>query len=334
MKARPYIAFLAEGSPTIGTGHVVETLNLARVSLDKGVMPAVWLNTDTPSGLIDGFPVRIEMVRNFGVEALEPLANEIAARGIRRVVTNLRCVTNEQVGVLRRKGFNILCIDEWGNRDLDCDAVVNTSPVADYHRYSSTNPGFKMYTGVGYLPLSPEFQTFHEMKRRHTGPTRSVVVSMGGVDRTGATIRLVQEIQRIRPDVTIHVVLGAGFTHVLDPGGNNVMVYRNLPGLAALLSRCDIGFTVGGNTLIEMACVGTPAVVLFEEPHEKQQTKVLESQGFGLCLGACTSFTSADIRYALEYFDDPAVRIRHSQAGKMLADGKGALRILDVIEVK
>ena len=81
-----------------------------------------------------------------------------------------------------------------------------------------------------------------------------------------------------------------------------------------------------------MACVGTPALVLFEEPHEKEQSQVLESQGFGRCLGSCTSFTSAQIRHALESFDEPVVRNAHCKVGKMLVDGKGVSRILAAIE--
>lgn len=331
MNAPHPIAFLAESYPAIGTGHVVETLNLARESLEKGASPAIWVNAETPTGLVEGIPLRVEVVPDFSVQSLQVLAAGIDARGIRRVVTNFRCVTNEQVCVLRDNGFRVLCIDEWGNRHLDCDALVNTSPVSAYHRYSSTNPGFKVYAGVAYLPLARDFQAPHKMDRRHEGPIRSIVVSMGGVDRTGVTIKLVREIHAVRPEVVLHVVLGAGFTHSLDPE-NNVIVYRNLPGLAELLSRCNIGFTVGGNTLIEMACVGTPALTLFEDPHEKEQSQVLESQGFGRCLGTCTAFEGATIRDGLESFDDPAVRDRHCKAGKTLVDGKGVSRILDAIE--
>jgi spore coat polysaccharide biosynthesis predicted glycosyltransferase SpsG len=160
---------------------------------------------------------------------------------------------------------------------------------------------------------------------------------MGGVDRTGATIRLVAALLDVRLDMALHVVIGSGFAHRRELAAmgeasrtNRMTEHEHLSSLSNLLCQCDVGFTAGGNTLAELACVGTPALVAFEDPHERAQGEAFERRGFGCCLGPGVSVERTQIRDAIETFDDPAVRERHCVTGKALVDGKGAQRVLDI----
>lgn len=329
------LAFLAEASSTIGTGHVVETATLVREAETRGLGAAVWVNDAVPPGLLAKLPADVRRVPAFDAVHVERVASEARGLGARIVVTNLRAVSNAQVQALAGGTLPMLCIDEWGNRELDCDVVVNPAPVPQQHRYTSRHPRFHLYTGLDYLPLSREYLERHDHARAHRGPLRSVAVAMGGMDRTGSAVRLVQALLAARPELEIHVALGAGFTRrdELEPmrAFASLRIHQSLPTLADLLQRCDAGFTVGGNTLLEMASVGTPALALYEEPHEREQGRALEALGFGRCLGPATSVDRAAVAAALAMLDDPGERARQSAAGRALVDAKGALRILDIL---
>jgi len=336
--ARPGLAFLAEASRNIGTGHVVETLAIACQASARGMRPVVWVNAETPIQLTSHVPCPVHRVPDFEDAGIRTVAGEVRALGIEGVITNLRSIQNEQVAILKECGVRVLCIDELGGKHLDCDVVVNASPVKACHQYTSNNPAFRMCAGVEFLPLAPEYEAMHAADRRHRGWLRTAVVSMGGMDRTGATIRLVTALLDVRPDVALHVVIRAGFAHRRELAAareairtNHITVHENLPLLANLLCQCDVGFTAGGNTLAELACVGTPALVAFEDPHEREQGEAFERLGFGRCLGAGISVEPAQIRDAIGAFDDPAVRNQHGITGKALVDGKGTQRVLDIV---
>src|SRR5438067_1048206 len=172
------LAFLAEASPTIGTGHVVETATLVREAEARGLASAVWVNAATPPGLLEKLPPDVRRIAAYDTPALGAVATDIRALATVAIVTNLRAIRNEELDALRAAGAPIVCIDEWGNRALDCDAVVNPSPVPGQHRYTSSHSGFALHTGLAYLPLGSEYRA--RVARKHGGPLRSIVVAMGG----------------------------------------------------------------------------------------------------------------------------------------------------------
>ena len=51
------------------------------------------------------------------------------------------------------------------------------------------------------------------------------------------------------------------------------------------MSGADIVISAGGNTVFELACVGTPGFVLWEDSHEKIQGDVFEKEGVVINLG-------------------------------------------------
>ena len=333
------LALLAEASLEIGTGHVVETLSLARIILERGGEPVVWVNSDTPSSLFENALCEVEIVRDFSPGELRRVAAETHIRGIGGVVTNFRHISNEQIWILKGYGVRVLCIDELGGRRLDCDAIVNPSAVQNFHRYDWDNSRFQLYAGVAYLSLSEAFQDAHRLERVHRGRVRSVVVSMGGVDRTCATARLVEAISNGRPDVDQHVVIGSGYLHrdrlesvLAEAPAGRIVLHEKVSCLSDLFCGCDVGFTAGGNTLAELACVGTPALVASEDPHEDEQGKAFEGEGFGRWLGRCITVRDEQVQEALAALDDPNIRERQCRAGKALVDGKGRLRILEAIQ--
>lgn len=332
------LGFLVEASERIGTGHVVETLVLAGWARGRGMEPVVWVNTDTPSQLIERFPCRAHVVPRFDEAGIRSAAGAMRDLGVGKVVTNLRSIDNRQIAILKGHSLAVLCIDEWGDRRLDCDLVVNTSPVTAFHRYSSNNPAFRLCAGVEFLPLASDYQRVHAAGRHHEGPVKKAVLSMGGVDRTGATVCLAAALLDERPDLDLHVILGPRFaqrdqleTLRRTKPSARLALHQNLASLAELFAQCDVGFTAGGNTLAELACAGTPALVAFEDPHEEAQGRAFQDMGFGRCLGPGTAVGRREIGRAIGFFDDPDVRARHGQAGKALVDGRGAERILNIV---
>ncbi|MEQ1920818.1 MAG: hypothetical protein ABL955_16630, partial [Elusimicrobiota bacterium] len=99
---------------------------------------------------------------------------------------------------------------------------------------------------------------------------------------------------------------------------------KNLP---ALMTRADAAITLGSDTSLELACAGTPTILLEEAPHERRQAQLLARKGCGLFLGSRREAKPARVLAALQRLDDPALRTRMSRAGRATVDGRGAQRL-------
>lgn len=323
------VAFLAEFTPHIGTGHVVEMLALAHEAIATGLRPCLIVSDASPPALLETSPVPVEIVPHFSPATLRVLGRSLAAAGVRLAVTNFRRVSAAQVTALADSGAAVICIDEVGEESLPATAVIRPSLTpAD---------GAGAYAGIQYLPLTPEYRAHRGAGRPVAGPVRSVLVSMGGVDRTGATLRIVDALAEIRAPLERHIVVGGAFAwHAALAErarrlGAGWQIHESVPTLAGLIGAADVGITAGGNTLCEMACLGLPAIVLHEDPHEAAQGAAFAARGFGTVLGGGIDVSAAALAAALRRLDDPAVRRAEADAGRRLVDGDGAARIVRIL---
>jgi spore coat polysaccharide biosynthesis predicted glycosyltransferase SpsG len=332
------VALVAEAGPLVGTGHLVESLTIVSELQARGLRPILMVPPEAPEDLVARAGVQVERLPALDPIVLAEVGQRLIADGVRLVVTDLREVSDDQVMALSKAGLRVTCIDEFGGRRLSCAAVINPSPVTRRHRYTSGVRGFRVYAGPKYLALSSEYIQCHSVPRHFSSGIHSVIISMGGVDRTGATLRIAEALRGYESDAERHIVMGAGFQRAGELEGLVIRapgpwrIHRNLPCLANLLAAADVGFTAGGNTLCELACVGTPALVLYEDEHEAEQGRAFEAKGFGFCLGAGVEVSGDSIREVIGRLEDPLLRRAQSEAGKALVDGQGASRICQIVE--
>ena len=279
----------------------------------------------------------MERIESVGPEHLRDCARSIRAAGVRIALTDFRCVTDAQLFALSESGLTTYCIDELGGRALRCAAVFNPTVLEHRHQYGREN-GPRVFAGPAYFPLAPEYAKRHAKGRAFTGGIRSLVVTMGGVDRSGTTIRVLDALDAWTADVQRHVVLGGAFAWqnefetYLASAGARWNVHRNPSGLADLCGEADVAITAGGNTLYELASLGTPAIVLHEDPHEAEQGQAFQERGFGCWVGEGTRFDSTALLTALARLEGSDVRNVQSAAGRSIVDGGGAGRICAVVQ--
>lgn len=332
------LALLAEASPRIGTGHVREAFTVAAAALAEGMNVGLWLNAETPRSLMAHAPCVPVLRDHFDSTVCRSLGLQFAREEYAVALVNFRRAENAQVTALGAGGTPIVCVDELGGSVLDCAAVINTTPVVSWHRYSSNRPGCRVHAGPEYIALGADYQVEHGRDRCHTGPLREIAVTFGGTDRIDTTSRVVEVLSAWRPGVRKHVVLGGGYAGrerlleaMASSGDSSFVVHDNLPTLAPLLSSCDAAFTCGGNTLYELACVGTPSLVLYEEAHEIETARAFEQLGFGCCLGSGTEAAAVPIVSALASLDDAKARQAQCEVGKRMVDGAGTARVLQIL---
>lgn len=125
--------------------------------------------------------------------------------------------------------------------------------------------GNHVFTGLDYLILNKEIDRF---KRRRT-EFKKIVVSLGGSDTYGVTVKITEILKRAGRGATI--VVGPSFDHkeelerVID---QRFEIKSSVPSLVEEFSHYDLAITGGGITPFEANAAGLPCIIVANEQHE------------------------------------------------------------------
>ena len=181
--------------------------------------------------------------------------------------------------------------------------------------------GAKVLRGPRYLVLNAGIARY---RYRRPGPG-SVLVSMGGSDTHGATVRVV----RILKSAGIHatVIVGPAFRHEAELQAeldDAFTIKRNLPSLFEEFSRHCLAITGGGVTPFEANASGLPCIVIANEDFEIPVARGLCAMGGAVFAGHYSAIDARVLTSAL-----PIAQM--SEAALASVDLDGAGRVLDEI---
>lgn len=334
MKER--IVVLTEADEKIASGHLKECIVLTEELRKRGYNAVLWVNEDIPKGFLKGTCSEYYMYRRPIEQGIVEVNSYLEQESVQLLVLNLRRVDNELILKIKKKcNVLILCIDEFGHRRLDCDIIVN--PMIDERFGQYTGKYKQKYLGNKYLILPTKYYEWNQKEKRIRDKIEEITISMGGVDLNNTTLRVVNWLQEQHLGIIkVNVVLGGGYSHLdgLKKAircKNNFVIFQNINYLDELFFNSDIAFCAGGNTLHELACIGTTAVVIPTMPHEYQNGKTFEAKGFGICYKDFDEFVLNMNWSFWDYFDKER-RSLHMQAGKGCSDGGGYLRMIGLVQ--
>lgn len=181
--------------------------------------------------------------------------------------------------------------------------------------------GAKVLRGPRYLVLNPEIARY---RRRRTGPG-SILVTMGGSDTHGATVRVLEILKSAGRGAT--VVVGPAFAHEAELQSiltEAFTVKRAVPSLFEEFSRHSLAITGGGVTPFEANASGLPCVVVANEDFEIPVARGLAAMG-----GAVFAGHYCEIDASLLTRELPVAQM--SDAALSHIDLHGAERVLDEI---
>ena len=295
MGQRP-VLIRADASVTIGTGHVMRDLVLARALAREGV-PAAWLCRTLPARVDDllrgeGFPV-------IGIDAAagEPEADAIAAAA---ADLDARAVVFDHYGIgastearTRAAGFPVLAVDDMYAAH-DCDLLLNQNLYADRDAYQGLVPeDAKVLGGWRYALLRDEFVGLPQRPRTRPDPAGvHVLVSLGGADQENVTMRVLRALERV-PGLTLHATLIVGGSNehrnalaaAAAASPLDVAMLTDVRDMASRMSHADLAITAGGTTHLELAAAGLPALMLTLADNQERVTAHMGRHGLAVDLG-------------------------------------------------
>ena len=190
-----------------------------------------------------------------------------------------------------------------------------------------------------FIPLKSEFQELNRQSRTWRQRVQSILVTLGGADTYGFSPRVVRAISSIPAGISLKVILGPAYRHdaemnaaLEDLAGRPWVVERNVAEMGRYMAEADLAICSAGLTLFEMACAGTPVIVVCGEPFEVATASRLSALGFGVNLGFGVDCTEAAIcRAVMDLISNGARRAAMGRRGRELVDGRGARRSMKAI---
>lgn len=324
----PRILFVADAGPTIGGGHVMRSLTLARALEARGAECAFRSHPDGDA-VLDVFARELFRVDDdAGFDAL--------------VFDHYALSAPDHVALA--KGRPTLVIDDLADRPLAADIVLDSGISRRARDYSGLVPdGCRLLLGPNHAPMRPDFVKLRETalaRRAGGGPVRRILVSLGLMDVGDFTVPAVE---RLRGVAAIDVVVGSAAPSVaalqaIAEADPSVTVHVDTRDMARLTAEADIAIGAGGSSSWERCVLGLPTLLLVVADNQTQAAVALAEAGAVIALDADAEFETGFDAAAARLIGEGHLRRRLSNAAAAVCDGQGADRVaeafLDVIARK
>jgi spore coat polysaccharide biosynthesis predicted glycosyltransferase SpsG/CMP-N-acetylneuraminic acid synthetase len=330
---QPRILFRTDGSARIGMGHVFRTLAIADAlrSTSQAELAFV-MSADHKEGILE-VTRRGHTVKVTGDDRLETCLEQIRDFSPGILVNDLPQIEGEYVKALAHIGATTVNLVDTLD-DLEVTEHYKQVIVSVMGEERETPEGF--YGGPEYAILRSHFR---ERAKDVRDVPRLVLLSFGGSDPQGLTLKAARALASVPPSVEILAVAGPAFSYRAEFEALAGSLSRRIPlineaggHIADLMLEADIVVGSGGMSVYEIAALGTPGIVLAQNAKEDRRMAEFARQGTIEYLGLGTEVDEAAVARAVTALLDDAPRRRAMSArGRALVDGLGATRAAELV---
>jgi len=360
------IAFRADASIRIGTGHIMRCLTLADALRRHGAQ-TVFICRDLP-----GFPTKLFRDSGHELHMLPaPLEEKFISREEPSHSAWLGVPWEEDVAqtsqVLQNSGKldwlvidhyaldwrweeslrpytkKIMVIDDLADRKHDCELLLDQAMAATDNRYANlVPPACQFLLGPEYALLRTQFLQYRKNpieKKKSRSYIRNVLVAMGGTDPENISGIILQGLELLDDkEIKVTVVLGSSAPHLSEVTNQAqnlsfpVRVLSDVKNMAELMAEQDVCVGSGGMTAWERCALGVPSIVILFADNQARVIDTLSTKGAAYFLGKAKEISPENIRTALHVLkEDPETYRTMVDNCLKVCDGKGTKRVLSTI---
>lgn len=329
------IIFRVDSSITIGTGHVMRCITLAKRLVkeqDTNIFFITRENTGSINEFIEtsGFKViTLSVITNSEsleqylpwlgasqeIDAMQTLAalEKINITSIDILIIDHYSLDIKWEKKLKNKTKKIVVIDDLADRKHICDILLDQNIAPNYAaRYNElVPPECKKFLGISYCLLRDDFFQYQEITRPKNN-LKNLFIFFGGIDKDNATLKSLYSIESmIKVFDQVNVVVGKFNPHKKEISSfikqyNNVTYLEQVPNIAELMFQADLSIGAGGATTGERITLGLPSIVFSMAENQNAVSKHLDELGYITFLGGIESITELNLEPILQaYIDKP-----------------------------
>jgi spore coat polysaccharide biosynthesis predicted glycosyltransferase SpsG len=265
-------ALCIESSHERGMGHFYRAINLADGLRRLGFNFKFYLNDHKQS-------LAILNDRGYAYEVvdLEDFTSGWEASVI--VQDGIKCWVNDRLNTdvrhsvrIKSYGIPLVTFDDRGSGSSLADLHIAALAFDPQEKLDGT----KVLRGVEYLILNPQIKNYMRVRKQLS----SILVTLGGSDTYGVTVKVVQMLKEMSHSATI--VIGPAFMHnaMLEKVLTDQFELKHgVPSMIEEFSKHDLAITGGGVTPFEANASGLPCVVIANELFEIPVGLALQKSG-------------------------------------------------------
>ena len=329
----PRIVFRVDGGAQIGMGHVYRSLAIAGELRSISTADVQFLmSAEHPEGVKEvssaGYTVRV--ISSGGVDGVLEAIQEYSPN---IVVNDGPFLEKDYLEALAKLGASTVNLVD-SLEDIEKPAEMTSMIIATMH---ADQLELEEYYG------GPEFailrESFAGRTRSIREQARDVVVSFGGSDPQGLTLKVLRALDELGGELIVKTILGPAFSYkqeldrLVPQLRFQPVLLENVEHMAEILSGADLVLCAGGMTVYEIAALGTPGIVLCQNAKEKRRMEMFSKFESIVHLGLGTEVEEEQIRETAQALLSNVARRRAlSEAGRKLVDAKGAQRAAEVVK--
>ena len=316
----PKINIFCKASVFEGLGHLFRQIHIASELRKQNVDIVFYIpRFPTAENILKKYNFSQKIIDRFE----QPLITNMGKTDA--TILDIQDTPSSLIKFLKKQSCKIVSFEDQGEGRNLVDLLIDCNLNSD----DSKNIPQKVKTlfGLSYSVLGPNFETQHKKKRDFSDKIETLLLTFGGTDPHNITLDLAKQVPK---NIKTTIILGAGFKN--EDGLQNfdsIQIEKNVQDMASMLVNHDAVFCSGGVTLHEAMCVGTPAFVISQAPHQEDKAKMAEKAGAAINLGQAKSW---EVNRLPEIFKLGRKNLHDmSMAGKNCINGKGLKKVVKAI---
>lgn len=338
------IAFRANASSSIGSGHIRRVSLLSRVLRARGFKTLLLCNPDA----LDVVPGCAEAYDK--VHVTESEANCIAwlkttiGERLAGIVFDCYSLDAQQHRQYKSVAKVLAGIDDTATRKLGFSLVFNLnlgSAAQDYVGLVSQSS--VICAGPKYQILAPRFFDMRpaclEARWARINTCHKALICMGGTDPLALTPRALETVLKTLTDIQVEVVIGSAaacLPQVLDIAKKNVervKVHVDAKHMPDLMCEADIAVGAGGTMTWERNCLGLPSIMLIMVENQEKAGRAMQQHQAAYVIDAQAGYPDAEVARGLDFLAKSSEnRLEMSKFSASLGGNNGAVEIANVLE--
>jgi CMP-N-acetylneuraminic acid synthetase len=254
------ILLRVDGYPQIGMGHVYRGLQIAYGLMEHKIYFVLSEKSEIGIAKIQSSHYPYEVIKDD--DEILGLIDKYKAD---IVINDILNTSEEYVQKLKDKGVRVVNFEDLGTGAVTADATVNAL-------YDGENTD-KLFFGSDYYLIRDEFVI--AKPKEFAEKPEEILVLFGGTDPRNLTQKTIKALMAVDGIENIHitVILGMGYEKKdeivsLTKDCENITIVQDVKMMSEYMSKADIAIASQGRTMLELAAMGVPTILMSQNSRE------------------------------------------------------------------
>ena len=278
------ILIRADSSSSIGTGHIMRDLVLAKQYLDDNIIFATQNLEGNINHKIIEAGYKIELLKSNNFEELNEL--------IKKLNIDMLIIDNYDINYDFEKklkdlnpNLKIFVLDDTYEKHF-CDILLNHNISADKKKYKNKVPNHcELRCGSKYTLLRDEFLEAKKAKKKVKKKIKTIFLSLGGADHKNLNIKILKVIEKFKKDLQVNLVTTTANKNLEElkeycKDKKWINLYINSNEVAKLMIQSDFAIATPSVTANEIFYLDLPFIAIRTAKNQDDMYKYLKKKGY------------------------------------------------------